>query len=176
MLVLSRKIEESIMVGGSAGFESMLKVTVLEISSGNVRLGFEVDKTVPVHRAEVWERIKLGGRSLAWPTAPCAAKPAALGSRMSLSTMSNTWTKGTPQAKMHHRNTERTCQREFLGSVMRPVRLEATRSSGGCFARSPDRPHRLIGRGHGAEPTGAVVEAVRGFALRVTLGLLPVFA
>jgi sRNA-binding carbon storage regulator CsrA len=32
-------------------------VTVLEISHGKVRLGFEVDADVPVHRLEVWERM-----------------------------------------------------------------------------------------------------------------------
>lgn len=47
-------------VGGSGGFEHLLKVTVLEINGGKVRLGFEVDKDVPVHRWEVWERIKDG--------------------------------------------------------------------------------------------------------------------
>jgi len=57
MLVLSRKRREAVVVGGAGGFERMLKVTVLEISSGTVRLGFEVDKEVPVHRWEVWERI-----------------------------------------------------------------------------------------------------------------------
>ncbi len=63
MLVLSRKSQESVIVGGSDGFEQMLKVTVLEIGSGKVRLGFEVDKNVPVHRSEVWERIRAGGES-----------------------------------------------------------------------------------------------------------------
>jgi len=58
MLVLSRKSQESVMVGGSAGFERMLKVTVLEIGNGRVRLGFDVDAAVPVHRMEVWERIR----------------------------------------------------------------------------------------------------------------------
>jgi len=57
MLVLSRKSQEAVVVGGSEGFERMLKVTVLEINSGTVRLGFEIDKGVPVHRLEVWERI-----------------------------------------------------------------------------------------------------------------------
>ena len=57
MLVLSRKSMESVVVGGSGRFERMLKVTVLEIKSGCVRLGFEADPSVPVHRAEVWERI-----------------------------------------------------------------------------------------------------------------------
>jgi carbon storage regulator len=58
MLVLSRKIQESVVVGGSVGFERMLTVTVLEIKGVKVRLGFEVDKGVPVHRAEVWARIR----------------------------------------------------------------------------------------------------------------------
>jgi carbon storage regulator len=62
MLVLSRKIQESVVVGGSDGFERLLKVTVLEITFGKVRLGFEVDKEVPVHRSEVWERIHAARR------------------------------------------------------------------------------------------------------------------
>ena len=61
MLVLSRKSQEAVVVGGSEGFERMLKVTVLEIHPGTVRLGFEVDRAVPVHRWEVWERIRAGG-------------------------------------------------------------------------------------------------------------------
>jgi carbon storage regulator CsrA len=57
MLVLSRKSQESVVVGGSGSFERLLKVTVLEISNGRVRLGFEAEADVPVHRLEVWERI-----------------------------------------------------------------------------------------------------------------------
>jgi carbon storage regulator CsrA len=53
---------ESVVVGGSDGFEHLLKVTVLEIRSGNVRLGFEVDAEVPVHRWEVWQRIHANGQ------------------------------------------------------------------------------------------------------------------
>jgi len=60
MLVLSRKTQESVVVGGSDRFERMLKVTVLEIKGGKVRLGFEADADVPVHRSEVWERIQSG--------------------------------------------------------------------------------------------------------------------
>jgi carbon storage regulator len=58
MLVLSRKSKESVVVGGRGRFEPELKVTVLEIKNGSVRLGFEADASVPVHRAEVWERIR----------------------------------------------------------------------------------------------------------------------
>jgi carbon storage regulator CsrA len=57
MLVLSRKSRESVVVGGSNGSQPMLKVIVLAINGERVRLGFEVDASVPIHRAEVWERI-----------------------------------------------------------------------------------------------------------------------
>ena len=63
MLVLTRKSQEAVVVGGADGFERMLKVTVLEIKAGSVRLGFEADAAVPVHRWEVWERIRAGGLS-----------------------------------------------------------------------------------------------------------------
>jgi carbon storage regulator CsrA len=62
MLVLSRKSREAVIVGGAGGFERLLKVVVLEIRGGIVKLGFEVDPTIPVHRMEVWERINAGSR------------------------------------------------------------------------------------------------------------------
>ncbi len=58
MLVLSRKNREAVVVGGVTGFEPLLVVTVIEIRGGHVRLGFEIDAAVPVHRREVWERIR----------------------------------------------------------------------------------------------------------------------
>jgi carbon storage regulator CsrA len=64
MLVLTRKTQEAVVVGGSDGFERLLKVTVLEIQNGKVRLGFEVDAGVPVHRLEVWERILAAAQQL----------------------------------------------------------------------------------------------------------------
>jgi carbon storage regulator len=60
MLVLSRKTEESIAVGGAGTLEQFLKVTVLEIKRDRVRLGFEADAAIAVHRWEVWERIRAG--------------------------------------------------------------------------------------------------------------------
>jgi carbon storage regulator CsrA len=62
MLVLSRKSQESVVVGGHNPRECMLKVTVLEIGRGKVRLGFEVKDDVPVHRWEVWQRICAGAQ------------------------------------------------------------------------------------------------------------------
>ena len=61
MLVLSRKNRESVMVGGGGGFDRLLKITVLEIASGKVKLGFEVDANIPVHRLEIWERMLASG-------------------------------------------------------------------------------------------------------------------
>ena len=61
MLVLSRKIQESVVVGGSDSFQRILKVKVLEISGQRVKLGFDVDLDVPVHRLEVWERVNGNG-------------------------------------------------------------------------------------------------------------------
>jgi carbon storage regulator CsrA len=60
MLVLSRRSQESVVVGGADGFHRLLKVTLLAINGARVRLGFEVDPDVPVRRSEVWERIQAG--------------------------------------------------------------------------------------------------------------------
>jgi len=55
MLVLSRRNAESVVIGGCDGFPRMIRVTVLGIRGASVKLGFEADVDVPVHRAEVWE-------------------------------------------------------------------------------------------------------------------------
>lgn len=61
MLVLSRKKLEAVVVGGADRFHRLLKVTVLGVRGEHVKLGFEVDADVPVHRLEVWERIHAKG-------------------------------------------------------------------------------------------------------------------
>ena len=58
MLVLSRKSQEAVVIGGSVNSEPTLIVTVLEIRDGRVRLGFEAAKDIQVHRQEVWELIR----------------------------------------------------------------------------------------------------------------------
>jgi carbon storage regulator CsrA len=58
MLVLSRKCKEMVVIGGGGGLESLLKVTVLNIGRGTVKLGFDVNTDIPVNRGEVWERIR----------------------------------------------------------------------------------------------------------------------
>lgn len=59
MLVLTRKNREAIVVGDCGGNAQIVKVTVLEICAGRVKLGFEASTDVPIHRAEVWERIRM---------------------------------------------------------------------------------------------------------------------
>jgi carbon storage regulator CsrA len=57
MLVLSRKNEQAVIIGESGHFKNIVKVTVLEISRGNVTLGFEANENVVIHREEVWKGI-----------------------------------------------------------------------------------------------------------------------
>lgn len=61
MLVLSRKKREAVVLGGGGGLDRLLKVTVLEIVGGKVKLGFEADGDIPVHRLEIWERMCANG-------------------------------------------------------------------------------------------------------------------
>lgn len=56
MLVLTRKLNEAIVIGDTESNTPLTRVTVLAIRHGIVRLGFEAPHTVPVHRWEVWKR------------------------------------------------------------------------------------------------------------------------
>jgi carbon storage regulator CsrA len=69
MLVLSRKSNESIVIGGSSGFERLLKLTVIGVAGETVKLGIEVADDIPVHSWEVWERIRAGAMpDTSWQT------------------------------------------------------------------------------------------------------------
>lgn len=57
MLVLTRKNRESVVIGRPEDLEVVLEITILEIEGGRVRLGFEADSRMPIHRREVWDRI-----------------------------------------------------------------------------------------------------------------------
>jgi carbon storage regulator CsrA len=62
-MVLSRKSCQSVVVGAADGLHRLLKVTVIAVKGKQVKLGFEVDEDVPVHRSEVWERLQVQGKS-----------------------------------------------------------------------------------------------------------------
>jgi len=55
MLVLSRKIGESLVIQTATGEE--IEVIVLEIKGNQARLGTEAEKSISVFREEVLERI-----------------------------------------------------------------------------------------------------------------------
>ncbi|MCO6435487.1 MAG: carbon storage regulator [Phycisphaerae bacterium] len=58
MLVLSRKNDQAVIIASEVDLQNILKVTVLAIRGGSVRLGFEANEDVHVHREEVWERVR----------------------------------------------------------------------------------------------------------------------
>lgn len=59
MLVLSRLKNQSVLVPG------LVTITVVDIRGDKVRLGFDAHEAVPVHRSEVWARIKAETPSVA---------------------------------------------------------------------------------------------------------------
>ena len=56
MLVLTRKTGEAVVDTGLPGQVRELKVSVVEVRGGRVRLGFEADMDVVIDRSEVWGR------------------------------------------------------------------------------------------------------------------------
>jgi carbon storage regulator len=57
MLVLTRKNRESVVIGRPDDQEVVMVITILSVEGGRVRLGFEAENTMPIHRREVWDRI-----------------------------------------------------------------------------------------------------------------------
>lgn len=51
-LILSRRISETLCIGDD------IRITVLDVRGTQVRLGITAPKAVPVHRQEIYERIK----------------------------------------------------------------------------------------------------------------------
>jgi carbon storage regulator len=52
MLILNRRIGESLMIGDD------VIVTVLAVTGCHIRIGVAAPKEIPVHREEVYDRIK----------------------------------------------------------------------------------------------------------------------
>ncbi len=62
MLILSRTVEESIVIGDS------IEITVLEVKGDRVRLGISAPRSLPVHRKEIYEAIEAENRRAASST------------------------------------------------------------------------------------------------------------
>lgn len=52
MLILTRRVGETVMIGDD------VTVTVLGVKGNQVRVGVNAPKEVPVHREEIYERIR----------------------------------------------------------------------------------------------------------------------
>ena len=52
MLILTRRTGETIRIGND------IEITVLGVKGNQIKIGINAPKTVPVHREEVYERIK----------------------------------------------------------------------------------------------------------------------
>jgi carbon storage regulator len=52
MLILTRRVNEKLMVGDD------VTVTVLSISGNQVRIGVAAPRHVPVHREEIYDKVK----------------------------------------------------------------------------------------------------------------------
>ena len=68
MLVLTRKPDQSIMVGGE------IEITILEVRGEQVRVGIRAPRTVSIHRKEVFDQIRDANRTAS--DAPAEAIPA----------------------------------------------------------------------------------------------------
>lgn len=52
MLILTRRANQSIMIAHN------IVITVLEVEAGQVRLGIEAPREIPIHREEIYAAIK----------------------------------------------------------------------------------------------------------------------
>ena len=52
MLILTRQIGETLVIGED------IRITVLMVRNGQVRLGIDAPRSVPVHREEIYRRIR----------------------------------------------------------------------------------------------------------------------
>lgn len=57
MLVLTRKLRESLVIGGGSSLQSEITVTVLEVRGQSVKLGITADRGISIQRSEIWARI-----------------------------------------------------------------------------------------------------------------------
>ena len=62
MLILSRKVNEKIMIGDD------ISISIIEIQGDHIRLGINAPKTVKVFRQEVFDAIKLQNKAAAEST------------------------------------------------------------------------------------------------------------
>ena len=66
MLVLSRKLNQAIMVGDN------VRIVVVSVDRDQVKLGIDAPREIPVHRSEVFDEIQRANREAAGLVEPVA--------------------------------------------------------------------------------------------------------
>jgi len=65
MLVLTRRLNQAIMIGDPAKPDECIEVIVVEVRGDQVRIGTDAPKSVQVHRKEIYEQIQQENRASA---------------------------------------------------------------------------------------------------------------
>lgn len=68
MLILTRQLQEAIMIGDN------VTVTVLAVNGNQVRLGIDAPRELAVHREEIYDRIHNGAKESAVPPVPVKSR------------------------------------------------------------------------------------------------------
>ena len=61
MLIVSRRVGETIMIGDDVGLE------VLGVTGAKVKIGVQAPRSVPVYREEIWEAVRTENQASAEP-------------------------------------------------------------------------------------------------------------
>jgi carbon storage regulator len=64
MLILTRRINETLVIGNSLNIEENIIIEILGIKGCQARLGITAPKEISVHREEVYKKIKKEGKSI----------------------------------------------------------------------------------------------------------------
>jgi carbon storage regulator len=65
MLVLTRRIDQTILIGDPKSGLPPLEITVIEVRGDQVRLGIKAPRDMPVHRKEIYEQIRAENKAAA---------------------------------------------------------------------------------------------------------------